>query len=217
MNLAPGPMPHVTLIDSGVNPLHPHVRGMGEILLGPTIRGDGSFGLAGSEIDEIGHGTAAAAAILDLAPGTVIRSIRVFVERLSCPFTNILRAIEIAVADGPSLINLSLGTTRPDWNEALMRLVDQAARRGCTLVAPAMVEGIPSLPGALDGVVAAIDDADVPRSEPVRVDDPRRTIFRASPFPRDIPGVPRRANLRGPSFAAANVTGFLARQQAGRV
>ena len=40
-------------------------------------------------------------------------------------------------------------------------------------------------------------------------------VFRASPFPRPIPGVPRERNLAGVSFAVANVTGFLARAMEG--
>jgi len=37
------------------------------------------------------------------------------------------------------------------------------------------------------------------------------TVFRASGFPRPIPGVPPERNLTGISFAVANVTGFVAR------
>jgi len=36
-------------------------------------------------------------------------------------------------------------------------------------------------------------------------------VFRASGYPREIPGVPRERNLSGISFAVANVTGLLAR------
>ncbi len=36
-------------------------------------------------------------------------------------------------------------------------------------------------------------------------------IFRASPYPRPVPGVPPDRNLKGISFAVANMTGFVAR------
>jgi hypothetical protein len=39
-------------------------------------------------------------------------------------------------------------------------------------------------------------------------DDP---VFIASPYPRDIPGVPRERNLNGISFAVANMSGIVAR------
>lgn len=39
----------------------------------------------------------------------------------------------------------------------------------------------------------------------------RDGIFYASPYPRPIPGVPVERNLKGASFAVANMTGFVAR------
>ena len=42
-----------------------------------------------------------------------------------------------------------------------------------------------------------------------------RTVCRASGFPRPVPGVPPERNLKGISFAVANVTGVLARELAG--
>jgi hypothetical protein len=39
-------------------------------------------------------------------------------------------------------------------------------------------------------------------------------VFRASGYPRPIPGVPADRNLHGISFAVANVTGFVARARA---
>ena len=41
--------------------------------------------------------------------------------------------------------------------------------------------------------------------------DASRPLFRASGYPRPIPGVPREKNLAGISFAVANATGFIAR------
>jgi hypothetical protein len=41
--------------------------------------------------------------------------------------------------------------------------------------------------------------------------DGDETIFVASAYPREIPGVPRERNLMGISFAVANMTGFVAR------
>jgi len=38
------------------------------------------------------------------------------------------------------------------------------------------------------------------------------TVYRASGWPRPIPGVPPLRNLNGISFAVANVTGILARR-----
>jgi hypothetical protein len=38
-----------------------------------------------------------------------------------------------------------------------------------------------------------------------------RAVIAASPFPRDIPGIPRERNVNGVSFAVANASGFVAR------
>jgi len=40
-----------------------------------------------------------------------------------------------------------------------------------------------------------------------------RTLYHASGFPRPIPGVAPERNLKGISFAVANVTGLLARER----
>ena len=42
-------------------------------------------------------------------------------------------------------------------------------------------------------------------------DDGGVTLFHASGFAREIPGVPRERNLHGISLAVANMTGFAAR------
>ena len=51
----------------------------------------------------------------------------------------------------------------------------------------------------------------------VEDDGPPRMRVRASGLPRPIPGVPPERNLRGVSFAVANVTGILALVPPGRL
>jgi hypothetical protein len=63
------------------------------------------------------------------------------------------------------------------------------------------------LPGMLDGVIAVAADPECPRDR-FRFRD---GVFYASPYPRPIPGVAVERNLRGASFAVANMTGFAAR------
>jgi len=64
---------------------------------------------------------------------------------------------------------------------------------------------------ALPGVIPVQLDWDCPRERyrTSRIDGVE--VYRASGFPREIPGVPRERNLSGISFAVANVTGLLAR------
>ena len=67
------------------------------------------------------------------------------------------------------------------------------------------------LPGSLPGVVSVQLDWNCPRDEYRVADVDGVTVFRASGFPRPIPGVPPERNLNGISFAVANMTGFVAR------
>ena len=103
----------VAVIDSGVNPDHPHIRGAGELIAGPTVSSGDAAGP--DSADALGHGTAVAVAIFDLAPRTTIYSIRCFVESFECPFEDVLRAIDVAIEWRPRWINLSLGTTSPEY------------------------------------------------------------------------------------------------------
>src|SRR5437016_2060937 len=110
------------------------------------------------------------------------------------------------------LVNLSLGTTRPDQREALTRLIARASAAGTLIVAAAEDDGVEWLPGALPGVVAVGVDWNCPRDE-YRVEHRNgRPVFLASGIPRPIPGVPPMRNLNGISFAVANTSGFLARR-----
>ncbi len=201
----------IAILDSGINTDHPHIQGMGTVEIGHTIGADGiAADLDGG--DTLGHGTAVASAILDLAPGSTIYSIRVFLKSLDCPFEHVLVGLEQAIAWGPDLVNLSLGTTLPTFEKRLVELVDAGTRHGARIVAPASMSGLPSYPGSLPNVEAVVEDPNLPRDEPVRRPHGDRHYWFASPYPRDLPGVPRAANLSGISMATANVTGYLARQ-----
>jgi subtilisin family serine protease len=191
----------VALIDSGVHAAHPHIAGRVEIeqhSAGPDL---------------LGHGTCVAAAILDLAPSARILSLRVFEGELSCPFERVLAALERALACEVELINLSLGTTDACWRAPLEAALAAAQRRSITVVAPAAASGLPSYPGCLEGAAGTLIDATLPRERPELRAHGARSMWYASPYPRDLPGLPRSANMWGPSLAAANVTGHLAAQR----
>ena len=201
----------IALIDSGVNLRHPHVRESGEIVAGPTLVGEGTLDPEAPHTDVLGHGTAAAAAILDLAPGSVLYSIRVFTDRPECPFERVIAALALALEWGPRFVNMSLGTTEERWKKDLEAIGAAAAKLGIEVVSPATHGGLPSYPGSLEGFTGVIMDASLPRNRPERRASGGRTWWYASPYPRELPGLPRSANLAGVSMAAANLTGFLVR------
>lgn len=200
----------IALIDSGVNRRHPHLCESGEVVAGPTVGDGGALDFTAPHTDVIGHGTAAAAAILDLAPGSTVYSIRVFTDRPACPFERVIAALAHALAWGPRLVNLSLGTTDERWREALVELQREAEAKGVLIVSPATHERLPSYPGSLAGYTGVLMDASLPRERPEQRRSGEKLVWYASPYPRDLPGLPRAANLSGVSMAAANLTGFLA-------
>lgn len=204
----------VAVIDSGVFATHPHVTG---------IAGGVAIGLDGAEdsdfVDRLGHGTAVTAAIKEKAPDAEIYAVKVFDRALSTSVATLVRAIEWAARWEMRLVNLSLGTQRAEHEPALAAAVALAVRYGVIIVAAEsdvtpQGERVRWLPGSLPGVIPVISDWDCPREE-FHVDEDGanggQMVFRASPYPRPVPGVPRERNLKGISFAVANMTGFVAR------
>lgn len=200
----------VAVIDSGVHPGHPHVG---------TVDAGVSFdaaGVRGSDtIDRLGHGTAVAAVIREKAPDATIVPVKVFDRELRATVEALVAAITWAVEAKVDLINLSLGTANPAHQTRLGEALVQAARAGVVLVAAAEQDATRWLPGSLPLAVGVTLDWECPREQAVidvtREGAVRRIRARASGYPRPIPGVPPSHNLKGLSFAVANVTGLLCR------
>jgi Subtilase family len=196
----------VALLDSGVHGEHPHVGG---------VRGGTSFlpGTdAGDFVDRVGHGTAVAAAIREKSPAVDLIAARIFDRQLATNVDVLVQAICWAADEGAQLINLSLGTTNPAHAEKLGQAVSYAAERGSIVISAREWNGTTWLPGSLSGVVGVVADDELDRDEiDVTTAGHELPHFKAAPFPRPIPNVPRERNLSGVSFAVANVTGFLAR------
>lgn len=198
----------VAVIDSGVHPGHPHVG---------AVDGGVSFDAAGGRgtdtVDRLGHGTAVAAAIREKAPDATILPVKVFDRELRATVEALVAAIVWAVAARVDLINLSLGTANPAHQTRLGEALVQAARAGVVLAAAAEQDATRWLPGSLPLAVGVTLDWECPR-EQANIDVAqegaiRRIRARASGFPRPIPGVPPAHNLKGISFAVANVSGLL--------
>jgi subtilisin family serine protease len=196
----------VAVIDSGVHANHPHVGGVAG---GVGIDADGR--VDPDYVDRLGHGTAVAAVIREKAPAAELFCIKVFDRELAATGKALVAAIEKAIEHRAQIINLSLGTQNRDHEAALTSVVGEAARAGVTVIAAGEQDGVRWLPGALPGVWAVLLDWSIPREEcriTMRVGAPPLCV--ASGYPRPIPGVPPERNLKGLSFAVANVTGLVA-------
>ena len=193
----------VAVIDSGVAAGHPHV---GRVAGGTALVGDDATAWQ----DRLGHGTAVAGAICDLAPRAELLSVRVFDTTLATTARLLCQAIDWATDAGADLINLSVGTTNEAHRPLFEAAVARARARGAWVVSAAMDRSVALLPGTLDGVIGIVADPTCPRGEVRRVVGVPGVQLAASPRPRPIPGVPVERNLSGVSFAVANATGVLA-------
>ena len=194
----------IAIIDSGINPSHPHVAGVAG---GVRIGSEG----AGDYLDFNGHGTAVAGAIREKAPASMLFALKVFDRSLTTRIETIIDALVWAIDHDMTVINLSLGTVRQAHRKDLQSVVDLATEKNIAIVAAHNASGEPLLPGSMHPVIGVEADFLCPRDS-YRTKDNRGTpIFLASPYPRDIPGVPRERNFSGISFAVANMVGFVAR------
>ena len=203
------PPVRVAVVDSGVNPSHAHI---GRVAGGAAVV-PGADG--GDYLDRIGHGTAVAAAIQERAPGADVFVVKVFDRTLSASIDTLVAGIDAACRRA-DLINLSLGTANQAHAAVLRAAAARAAEAGALIVSAGRDSGVSYLPGSLDGVLAVELDWTCPRlSVDVRAGRDGRPVCRASGYPRPAPGIPPERNLKGLSFAVANVTGTLARTLTG--
>lgn len=200
----------VAVIDSGVHAGHPHVGGAVEA--GVAIDASGRC-LDGDTTDRLGHGTAVAAAIREKAPDAELLPVKVFDRELRATADALVAAIDWAVGDGARVINLSLGTANPDHRLVLGEALVRVAGAGVVLVAAAEHDGVVWYPGSLPLAIGVTLDWTQPRDQAhvttAQEGSVRRLRVAASGYPRPIPGVPPERNLKGISFAVANVTGLL--------
>ena len=192
----------IAVIDSGVNPNHPHV---GDVAGAVRIELTGSR--SADYVDRMGHGTAVYAAIQEKAKGADLHAVRVFDDKLSTSTRALVAAIHWAAEQRVMLANLSLGTAKTGHALALGEAVAKLSEVGGVVVAAAESDGQRWWPGSLDGAIGVVMDPECPRD----CIELRHGHFAGSPFHRPIPGVPPERNLNGISFAVANVTGVLAR------
>ena len=200
----------VAVIDSGVHASHPHVGGVaGGVAFDGEGRAHDDF------VDRLGHGTAVTAVIREKAPTAEIYAVKVFDRSLRTEIAALRAALDWAVLR-VDLVNLSLGTTEEAHEPMLRACVERATAASVLIVSAYQGEGLSFLPGRLPGVLPVELDLDCPRHAVREGAGPEGTVvWRASPFPRPIPGVPRERNLQGLSFAVANVTGLLAAAMVG--
>jgi len=194
----------IAVLDSGVNPLHPHV---GRLAAGVCVTAEGK---GEDTLDHLGYGTAVAALIHALAPDATIVPVRIFDKDLSTTLPSLVRALEWCAANSIQIINLSLGTTDESHREPFEKAVAHIAASGAVLVAPYVMAEKLLLPGTLPGVIGVVVDTACGDACTVKQMS-SKVVFGAQPYPREIPDASRELNLNGVSFSVARVSAYFAR------
>jgi hypothetical protein len=201
----------IAVIDSGIHVGHPHVGGFAG-----AVGFDDRCRAVDDVVDRLGHGTAVAAAIHEKAPDAELHVVKVFDSTLSTTVSALKRALQWAGESGAHLVNLSLGTPKSEHEGVLAPVVAKLASAGCLVISARRDRGRTWWPGSLPAAVGVTLDWEIHRHAMVLEVGGEGLRLRASGYPRPIPGVHPERNLRGVSFAVANVTGILARVLEGR-
>ena len=143
----------VCIVDSGVDGDHPLVGGL-ESAVATTGAGD-HISVVPDEIgDVVGHGTACAGIVRQMAPECRLHSVRVLGEGNTGSAELILGGLAYAVERGFDVVNLSLSTTKKRFAELLHDLADSAYFQGTVLVASAHNMPVESYPWRFSSVIS---------------------------------------------------------------
>ncbi len=161
--------------------------------------------------DSAGHGTACAGIVAKIAPEAEFYSVKVLGAGGLGDGQAFLAGLEYAIKKRCRVINLSLGTTKPQFFSPLHDLLDRAYQAGCIVVAAANNLPHPSFPSVFSSSLIS-----VVKSEET---DPLNFGFHfGEVIELTAPGVNVRTawldggyrNLTGNSFACPHIVGVIA-------
>ena len=202
----------VAIVDSGIESDHSDLTG--KVVDSVEARVDGNRVIfdPSNAGDSAGHGTACAGIIARIAPDAKFASIKVLGAGGLGDGQVFLAGLEYAIRRQYKVINLSLGTTKPQFFAPLHDLLDRAYQAGCIVVAAANNLPQPSFPSVFSSSLISVI-----KSEET---DPMKFGFRYGQIIElTAPGVNVRTawvggghrNLTGNSFACPHITGIVAR------
>ncbi len=212
---------HVALLDTGVDVTHPDLQGTVARAVEVV---PGAQGLAcrevpaerqsAQELDPVGHGTACAGIIHQLAPEARLVSVRVIGASASGTGEQFVRGLQwVLDQDSPRIqaVNLSLGTLQDRFAVPLRRLVDQAYFEGIVLVAAGNNMGIPSYPAVFASLLAVDNESYAePTDFEFRTGTPTELAARGI-YVRAPKSGGGYQLWTGTSFACPHITGLVAR------
>lgn len=201
----------VAVVDSGVDANHPALKGKvkdaveavvenGRVTFKPSATGDAA-----------GHGTACAGIITSVAPDVELHSIKVLGANASGSGDMFLAGLDYAIRQRMQIINLSLGTTKPQYHGPLHDLLDRAYHAGCIVVAAANNLPQPSYPSIFSSSLVSVvkDESKDPFKFGYRYGEVIEIVAPGVQVRTTWPGGGYR-QLTGNSFACPHVVGIIA-------
>jgi subtilisin family serine protease len=201
----------VAVIDSGVDGGHPafagRLRGHFEVVTG---RG-GLHCAPAPPSDSIGHGTATAGIIAQIAPEAEIYSIKVIGQEAKGTADQLIAGMSFALDQGYDVVNMSLGTTDDRNSRRLGALADRAFHEGRIIVAAANNFGQVAFPANFSSVLG-VDMEGFENPETIRYAWGNPIELAARGVYVEAPAMGGGVQLyTGTSFACPHVSGLLAR------
>jgi subtilisin family serine protease len=201
----------VAIVDSGIDTAHPDLVGKVVESVEARVEGKRVIFDPSNAGDSAGHGTACAGIVAKIAPDSRIYSIKVLGAEGLGDGQAFLAGLEYAINKRYQVINLSLGTTKPQFFAPLHDLLDRAYQAGCVVVAAANNLPQPSFPSVFSSsLISVIKSAET---------DPLNFGFHfGEVIELTAPGVNVRTswpkgsykNLTGNSFACPHIVGVIA-------
>ena len=143
----------VAVVDSGIDALSRQSRGIVRgVDLSLSAGGEVRTGIAVT--DRVGHGTACAGIIRNIAPAVDIYSVRILDESLRADGRLLVAAIAWAIEEGMDVVNLSLGTEDGTRRRDLLDICEGAAQANVLVVAAMANRSVVSYPACLEPVIS---------------------------------------------------------------
>jgi subtilisin len=199
------------VLDSGVDGKHPFFAGRVRAQFGVVADRSGVRCVPAQLVDSIGHGTACAGVILQMAPEAELYSVQVIGSEARGTAEQLIGALSFALDQGYDVINMSLGTTDERITRRLGALVDRAFYDGQIIVAAANNTGQVAFPAHFSAVLAVgMEGFEDPES--LRYDMGCATELAARGIYVEAPAMGGGTQLyTGTSFACPHVSGMVAR------
>lgn len=142
----------IVVIDSGIDDKNPYLKGSVKSHYEYDIEDNAIVRKKHKKINHW-HGTAIALIIKHLSKNTEFIDMCILDESLSSDGNILIKALEDAIDINPSIIHMSLGTTKWRYKHKIKKLIERADKKGIIVVAAANNNGCKSYPSHLKDVV----------------------------------------------------------------